>query len=311
MTSYAASRTSTRRIVGERDIRLSGGQKQRVAIARALLMNPRVLLLDEATSTVDAESEHLVQLLMLVLEQKFSQLIIAMLNYFLMDVTISLLLQEEGGLSKGQMRFLQLRKQGFPLLQAQHYSAKNSGVITLFFALSSDPISAMAMGRGIEALFLRAGTEVLRIGAPYAVIEHHGTQRCSVCPASSKESCDATYQNMKYCSTDPICKTHCKAGLQSIDELSSDNEEKPSGSKQLGTNHTRILPCPITLKMPAVSSQGKRKEPTPNEPDEDPKPEHIHVPNVPPVSSQEKRKEPTPNELYEDPKPELIHVPGV
>lgn len=32
---------------------------------------------------------------------------------------------------------------------------------------------------------------------------------------------------------------------------------------------------------------------------------------MPPVSSQEKRKEPTPNELYEDPKPELIHVPGV
>ncbi|KAE8816522.1 tonoplast ABC transporter IDI7 [Hordeum vulgare] len=124
-------------------------------------------------------------------------------------------------------------------------------------------------------------------------------------------SADVENATMKYCSTDPICKTHCKAGLQSVDELSSDNEEKPSGSKQLGTNHTRILPCPITLKMPAVSSQGKRKEPTPNEPDEDPKPEHIHVPNVPPVSSQEKRKEPTPNELYEDPKPELIHVPGV
>ncbi|KAE8784536.1 tonoplast ABC transporter IDI7 [Hordeum vulgare] len=102
--------------------------------------------------------------------------------------------------------------------------------------------------------------------------------------------------DMKYYSIDPICKTHCKADLQSVDELSSDNEEKPSGSKQLGTNHTRILPCPITLKMPAVSSQGKRKEPTPNEPDEDRKPEHIHVPNVPPVSSQEKRKEPTPND---------------
>ena len=51
-------------------------------------------------------------------------------------------------------------------------------------------------GRGIEPLFLRAGTEVLRIGAPYAVIEHHDTQRCSVCPASSKESCDAAYQNV-------------------------------------------------------------------------------------------------------------------
>ncbi|KAE8817432.1 tonoplast ABC transporter IDI7 [Hordeum vulgare] len=101
-------------IVGERGIRLSGGQKQRVAIARALLMNPRVLLLDEATSALDTKSEHLAQ--------------------------------EEGGLSKGQMRFLQLRKQGFPLLQAQHYTAQNSGVLTLFFALSSDPISAMAMG---------------------------------------------------------------------------------------------------------------------------------------------------------------------
>ncbi|KAI5008379.1 hypothetical protein ZWY2020_009427 [Hordeum vulgare] len=76
-------------IVGERGIRLSGGQKQRVAIARALLMNPQVLLLDEATSALDTKSEHLAQ--------------------------------EEGGLSKGQMRFLQLRKQGFPLLQAQHY----------------------------------------------------------------------------------------------------------------------------------------------------------------------------------------------
>ncbi|KAE8819387.1 tonoplast ABC transporter IDI7 [Hordeum vulgare] len=124
-------------------------------------------------------------------------------------------------------------------------------------------------------------------------------------------SADVENAAMKYCSTDPICKTHCKADLQSVDELSSDNEGKPSGSKQLGTNHTRILPCPITLKMSAVSSQGKRKEPIPHEPDEDPKPEHIHVPNVPPVSSQEKRKEPTPNELYEDPKPELIHVPGV
>ncbi|KAE8791563.1 tonoplast ABC transporter IDI7 [Hordeum vulgare] len=70
-------------------------------------------------------------------------------------------------------------------------------------------------GRGIEALFLRSGTEVLwtgapyaviehhgtqsevlRIGAPIAVIEHHGTQRCSVCPASSNYSCDAAYQNV-------------------------------------------------------------------------------------------------------------------
>ncbi|KAE8798662.1 tonoplast ABC transporter [Hordeum vulgare] len=51
-------------------------------------------------------------------------------------------------------------------------------------------------GRGIEALFLRPGSEVLRIGAPIAVTEHHGTQRCSVCPASSNYSCDAAYQNV-------------------------------------------------------------------------------------------------------------------
>ena len=45
---------------------LSGGQKQRIAIARALIRNPVVLLLDEATSALDAESEHLVNHLVLV-----------------------------------------------------------------------------------------------------------------------------------------------------------------------------------------------------------------------------------------------------
>jgi ATP-binding cassette subfamily B protein len=63
--------------LGERGVRLSGGQRQRLSIARALLADRAVLLLDEATSSLDAESEHYVQMALARLMQNRTTLIVA------------------------------------------------------------------------------------------------------------------------------------------------------------------------------------------------------------------------------------------
>jgi len=63
--------------LGERGVRLSGGQRQRLSIARALLADRAVLLLDEATSSLDAQSEHYVQLAATRLMEGRTTLIIA------------------------------------------------------------------------------------------------------------------------------------------------------------------------------------------------------------------------------------------
>ncbi len=63
--------------LGERGVRLSGGQRQRLSIARALLADRAVLLLDEATSSLDAESEHYVQMALARLMQNRTTLVVA------------------------------------------------------------------------------------------------------------------------------------------------------------------------------------------------------------------------------------------
>ncbi len=63
--------------LGERGLRLSMGQRQRIAIARVVLKDPPLLLLDEATSSLDAESEHYVQVALAAMLRARSCIIIA------------------------------------------------------------------------------------------------------------------------------------------------------------------------------------------------------------------------------------------
>lgn len=64
-------------IVGERGVGLSGGQKQRIALARTLLKDPAVLILDDTTSSLDAETEHRIQMTLKEFSRKRTTLIIA------------------------------------------------------------------------------------------------------------------------------------------------------------------------------------------------------------------------------------------
>src|SRR5262249_37154512 len=64
-------------IVGERGGLLSVGERQRITIARALLKDPPILVLDEATSSLDAESEHAIQLALQKLTEGRTTFVIA------------------------------------------------------------------------------------------------------------------------------------------------------------------------------------------------------------------------------------------
>jgi ABC-type multidrug transport system fused ATPase/permease subunit len=63
--------------VRERGSLLSHGQRQLLSFVRALLADPRLLILDEATASIDAETEHLVQVGMATLLRGRTAFIIA------------------------------------------------------------------------------------------------------------------------------------------------------------------------------------------------------------------------------------------
>ena len=64
-------------VVGENGTKLSGGQRQRIGIARAVFTNPKILIMDEATSSLDAETEHALNLSILGLKGSVTLFIIA------------------------------------------------------------------------------------------------------------------------------------------------------------------------------------------------------------------------------------------